>query len=362
MGANKDTNFSKDFKYQDSQDVYTFRLRKKRSWWWILLLLLPLLLLIRCNHDITVTVVDGKTKDPIEGISITAEYTSHIPLKDGKLLCHQNHSYDEVTDDEGKAVLKDVECSVFSYIFYGCKDIHIVADDLIEVDKPYHYTRNVLIEMENVDCEMDLVMCIDNTGSMSGTINMVKKNALNFYEDLNRECLKRHRNVKSFRLRVIPFGDLSEEPIISSESFQMPSDQTQYSDFVSKINAHGGGDEPESGLEALAMAIQSDWHKSDLRLRHVIVVYTDASTHDLGETESSSHYPEDMPGDFSELTKMWDKMNHETRRLVLFAPDAKSWNRISSEWEDVSHQKSSLSVVLSGKGYEEVLEAICKSL
>ena len=357
--------YNHSFNYYYEQNEYTFRLRKKhKGWWWLLLLLLLPLLLIRCHHDITVTVIDANTKKPQTGVSITASYTSHILLQDGKFLNHKNHDYDEETDSDGKAVLKDVECCLFSYIFYGCSDITITADDLVTVEKAYHYTRNVTIELEVVDCEIDIVMVIDNTGSMSSTMDMVKRNALNFSEDLKEACLERHRNIKALHMQVISYGDLEECSIIKSEVFSLPDDEGSYKSFVNNLELTDGGDTPESGLEALAMAIQSDWHKSPLRTRHVIVFYTDAETHPLDyDYPTMEYYPKDMPKNFRELTKMWNDMDKDAKRLLLFAPNDhdcdEDWNKISDEWDNVTHQD--LDVIESG-GYKKSIDAICRSL
>lgn len=357
--------YNNNFNYTRNQNEYTFRLRKKHNgWWWLLLLLLLPLLLIRCQHDITVTVIDGKTKEPQPDISIVANYTSHILLQDGKFLNHKNHDYNETTNTEGKAILKNVECCLFSYIFYGGSDITITADDLKTVEKPYHYTRNVTIEMENVDCEIDITMVIDNTGSMSSTMNMVKKNALNFCDDLKEACIKRHRNIKELHLQVISYGDLNDGSFIKSDVFSLPAEEKDYKDFVNGLTLTGGGDRPESGLEALAMAIQSDWHKSKYRTRHVIVLYTDANAHPLDfDYSTMEYYPKNMPKSFDELTKMWNKMDKDAKRLLLFAPNDNdcddNWNKISEEWDNVSHQD--LNEIISG-GYKTSIDAICKSL
>lgn len=357
--------YNHSFNYSNEQNEYTFRIRKKhKGWWWLLLLLLLPLLLIRCQHDITVTVIDAKTKKPQPGVTITANYTSHILLQNGKFLNHKNHEYEEETNSKGEAVLKDVECCLFSYIFYGGSDITITADDLTTVEESYHYTHNVTIELEVVDCEIDIVMVIDNTGSMGETMDMVKNNALNFSEDLKEACMERHRNIKALHLQVISYGDLYEAPFIKSKIFSLPEDENAYKTFVNDLELTYGGDGPESGLEALAMAIQSEWHESAYRTRHVIVLYTDANTHPLDfEYSTMKFYPKGMPKNFRELTDMWNKMDKEAKRLLLFAPSDEDsdedWNKITDEWDNVSHQE--LDEIVSG-GYKKSIEAICKSL
>lgn len=46
-----------------------------------------------------------------------------------------------------------------------------------------------------------------------------------------------------------------------SQFFILPEEKQEFYNFVSQIKAGGGGDEPESGLEALALALRSDFVK-----------------------------------------------------------------------------------------------------
>ena len=44
--------------------------------------------------------------------------------------------------------------------------------------------------------DVDIVMCIDATGSMTGILDTVKRNALNFYEDLHKAMQEKGKQVK----------------------------------------------------------------------------------------------------------------------------------------------------------------------
>lgn len=355
--------YQKRFKFNKEQLDYEFQLKNKRSWWRLVLLLLPLLLLIRCNHDITVTCIDERTKQPVQGVDVSLDYTAHFLYYDGHLFTNVPVEKGQVTDNNGETVFRNLECSVFSYIFYCLSRVHVVADESVEKDPLFHFTRHVTLELENIDCAVDIVMCIDNTGSMDDLISMVKSNALNFYTDLKNYCEKRRRNIKNIRLKVIPFGDLKEEPINQSKMFVIPKEESEYQSFVNKISAHGGGDNEENGLEALAMAINTDWVKSDYRLRHIILVYTDAPAHKLENPDThTGYYPPNMPNNMKELHMLWNKMDNNSQRMVLFAPEAYPWEDIAKEWDNVAHKTEKLNTILTGKGYEDILAAICKSL
>ena len=69
-----------------------------------------------------------------------------------------------------------------------------------------------------------------------------------------------------------------EASIFATDFFMLPDQGGARSRaFVSQLTAGGGGDEPESALEALALAIKSPWERSMDKRRHIVVVCTDAS-------------------------------------------------------------------------------------
>lgn len=46
---------------------------------------------------------------------------------------------------------------------------------------------------------VDLVICIDGTGSMTPVIELVKSNAIRFYQDLEDRMKDKQKNVDQFR-------------------------------------------------------------------------------------------------------------------------------------------------------------------
>ena len=51
-------------------------------------------------------------------------------------------------------------------------------------------------------------------------------------------------------------------------------------------------------------------------------------------------------------------MDETAKRLLIFAPDAPSWNRISSEWGQGIHVQT-VSEGLLDVEYRQVLDAVC---
>jgi dolichyl-phosphate beta-glucosyltransferase len=63
--------------------------------------------------------------------------------------------------------------------------------------------------------------------------------------------------------------------MLESPFFELPSDEAEFSSFLSGVTATGGGDASENGLEALYLAMKSDFSTGP-KDRQVIVMFTDA--------------------------------------------------------------------------------------
>lgn len=219
---------------------------------------------------------------------------------------------------------------------------------------------------------VDIVMCIDCTGSMGDLLDTVKSNALKFYPDLQSRCEAKGKEISELRIRVIGFRDLghdSTSALIDSGFIVIPDDEEKFKSIVTSFIASGGGPEPESGLEALAMAIDSDWTTGGDKRRHVIVVWSDASTHALGECGTENPlYPKGIPTNLDELTDWWEdaqsggKMNANAKRLVIFAPDANSWSDIGNSWTNTIHHTAKAGAGLEDVDYDTILATIVNSI
>ncbi len=64
-----------------------------------------------------------------------------------------------------------------------------------------------IIPLKPINYTLDIVMCIDATGSMDNLISSVKSNALSFYEDLSQAMIRKDKAAKTIRVRVIAYRD-----------------------------------------------------------------------------------------------------------------------------------------------------------
>jgi len=216
---------------------------------------------------------------------------------------------------------------------------------------------------------VDIVFAVDVTGSMTPILDQVKANALRFYDDVQTNLTEKGKNVDHLRVRVIAFRDLGAEgagALTESPFYALPDQQADFSAFVNGLVAEGGGDAPESGLEAVALAINSDWTRAGDRRRQVIVVWTDQPAQPLGAAPPPPEYAGVIPADFSALTDLWENeqgtMGVGSKRLILFAPDGPGWSDISSVWENVVHHPSKAGEGLSDVDYGTIVDSIGNSV
>ncbi|MDL1900382.1 VWA domain-containing protein [Anaerolineae bacterium CFX9] len=214
---------------------------------------------------------------------------------------------------------------------------------------------------------VDILFCIDATGSMSPVIEEVKARALRFDEDLRSIMDAKGKTVDILRVKVIAFRDYDHDgdsAMLESPFFTLPNQREEFARFVSGIEANGGGDAPESGMEALALGMRSEWTKEGDKRRHVIVVFTDTSAHPIGKGSAQRSYPTGMPKDLSEMTGWWEgqMMDDNAKRMVIFAPDATPWNDIYATWSQVIHVVSQAGKGLADINYNTIVEQVANSV
>jgi hypothetical protein len=226
---------------------------------------------------------------------------------------------------------------------------------------------------QGLSYHIDIVFCIDVTGSMTPVIDLVKEKVRKFPHDLRDALAKKDKIVNTLRIRTIAFRDFGNDSdaMNASEFFVVePSTElAKFESFVNGLSASGGGDEPESALEALGIAQGSNWTHEGDRQRHVIVMFTDASAHKLESRvgEVPAAFREQVPGSLDELTDRWDgnqtvRLKKPARRLLVFGPDAYPWNTIGDAWGQTVWLPSQAGKGLEDLEYETILSTIVNSI
>lgn len=222
----------------------------------------------------------------------------------------------------------------------------------------------------NLQYAVDVVFCIDVTGSMGPILDVVKRSASTFHKRLEDIMAEKGRAISQLRLKIIAFrdfGDHADDAIMETEFFLFPAQLRNFNNFMRTLSAKGGGDEPESGLEALALAVRSPWECGLDRRRHVIVVFSDASAHPLGDPRQmqAETYPKSIPASLAGLLEEWRSdliMDNSAKRLLLFAPEVYPWSDIADEWSRTLFFPSEAGEGLEEFEFEEILNTIANSI
>lgn len=206
---------------------------------------------------------------------------------------------------------------------------------------------------------LDVVMCVDATGSMYSTLSAVQNNISSFKTNLDAAITRAgYRAFDRTRVRVIyyrdygGFGvynylyprfynlkgtDLGDTPALTASNFydmSSANDLSSFRSFVSTQTAQGGGDLPESGLECLWKAMHSSWTSVGDTLSSgakvtdvfpVISIYTDAGAHppNFRYSVANPTYPSDMPRNYTQLLAAWNDSTviDQSNRAILFYGD-----------------------------------------
>ena len=194
----------------------------------------------------------------------------------------------------------------------------------------------------------DLVFLIDLTGSMAPCIDALRKNIETFIDSLSRGDGNSAAPVRDWRGKVVGYRDLESGATDGVPWFvdnPFVRDVAALKAQLASVKAEGGGDEPESLLDALYKVASmpaipkgsqaedpAKWrYRSDAA--RVVIVFTDAS---FKETMS---LPEAKGGSLQDVANV---VMANRIILSLFAPNFEGYDRLSqidkSEWEVVEFE------------------------
>ena len=194
----------------------------------------------------------------------------------------------------------------------------------------------------------DIVFVIDVSGSMAPCIDALRSNIEAFVDSLSRGDANNAAPVKDWRAKVVGYRDLESSvaeglPWIVDSPFVR--DAAALRSQLGALTAIGGGDEPESLLDALytiatmeatPKGAQSEdpakWRYRSEAAR-VVVVFTDASF------KETMQIPQAKGGSLQDVANV---VMANRIILSLFAPNFEGYDRLSqidkSEWEVVEYE------------------------
>lgn len=268
--------------------------------------------------------------------------------------------------------------------------------------KTLHFSTTLGTRLETTpeNYVMDIVMCIDATGSMQNTLTSVQANASTFDAQL-RDELNIDQDDERFKVRIRPiyFRDYTDITTSSSGHYEYTEEwvygwyrsgwrwrhgwhwerrrtwvpdpvtsdiedglkpagdffdlddntqTTQFQTFLNSEYAHGGGDAPEAAGACLNEAMRSDWYDRDetedfpgdenVTVFPIIVTWTDNSIQSLNLTQQ--YLSPTQPTSYSSFETQWENeeiLPQAPKLMILFGPETWSgWSTIRN-WDNYEH-------------------------
>lgn len=216
---------------------------------------------------------------------------------------------------------------------------------------------------------IDIVFCVDGTGSMSPCIESVKSNALRFYSEFAKAMTERGSDIDMMRIKMIVFRDYKsdgQQAMVESRFFELPSEEAEFSAYLSGIRATGGCDEDANGLEALYYAMNSDFVMGS-KDRQVIVLFADTPAIPLRKRSNCGNYPAKMADDDG-LLETWSctqshpsKLREKTKRLVMFAPHGSNYEKMKAKFNRSVFTPVEMHRGLDDIPFDEIIKIIAAS-
>lgn len=200
-----------------------------------------------------------------------------------------NFDYSKLTFTISEALLEQYAINDLAIAWYNEEDNALeLLDTVVETDNSIsavveHYSIYMVVSvseyMYNIDCsnrsaiidtgKADVVFVIDTTGSMGSSIQNVKNNIENFVTELEE-------NKVDVRLGLIEYRDINVDGIYSTVNYGWYTYVSNFKDNLAKLEADGGGDTPESAVDALDTARRMNFRKN---VDKYIILVTDADYH-----------------------------------------------------------------------------------
>lgn len=220
----------------------------------------------------------------------------------------------------------------------------------------------------------DIVFLLDITGSMQPCIDALQENIAQFIDFLSEDDANNEQPVKDWRGKIVGYRDVKYDGDRWFEDNDFVRDADALKLQLNSMSAGGGGDEPESlldaiyrvgSLESCERGFQEDDPK---RWRHrrdaarIVVIFTDASFH------PTMSLPEASGGSINDVNNLCVS---NKLLLAIFAPEMPCYDDLSAikkaEYVSICDEdedpRDGLSRFTSDReNFKAVLEQLAKSI
>lgn len=339
------------------------------------LVLVPILLTVGGAVDYSNVIrVREELQGHLDSAVMAAAANKELETDDEKIAYARNH-FESVLTPELAAVVKDLSFSVNEETGVAGAAYADVPTQVLNFAGYETFALSIVAEAnieDKLNRQLDMVFCIDATGSMQPTIDGVTNAAFELESKINARLKELEKEeFDGTRVRVIFYRDFSADlgspdtfapppppqdpadpkftpaeevpPINRSNGgkfWEFPDDRGQFRNFLDSENANGGGDYPESGFTCLNEALESEWAKPKDRLAGtrpsekkkinsvtpMIVIWTDTNAREIVDQKVDSYalaMSGHLPSTYDKLKEKWDdpELIDQKNKLLVFFGD-----------------------------------------
>ena len=201
----------------------------------------------------------------------------------------------------------------------------------------------------------DLVFCVDCTGSMAPCIDGLKSEIHRFIGELEAPPEQGLLPV-NWRLRILGYRDLcvDAEPWLNADA-GMVDTAAEARAQVDTLQAAGGGDEAESGLDALwCAAAVTPWRKECSR---IVILFTDASSRPEMHADTVARGAAGY-----DLSAVAQALAEARCRAHVWAPPSEVWNSLSKLPRVIFTPLTSAGDGLNSLNFRELMENLRRTV
>lgn len=195
---------------------------------------------------------------------------------------------------------------------------------------------------------VDMVVCLDTTGSMSPIIDSVRDHIANHLIGEMKSQLSRNQMPLEWRARVIGYGDLDADPFYTTS---FTSDEHELVKAIRYTTRSGGS--TEYTLDALYTAARSPW-RTDAPANRIVVLFTDEPSHPSLHSSNGG----------GNLQSVIDELAAKRLKLFLFAPEDKIYNELRKlPKSDITlFPESDIHSMLTKLDFRKIFEQMAKTI
>ena len=185
--------------------------------------------------------------------------------------------------------------------------------------------KTLIFARGNAETEknIEIVFLVDATGSMNPCIRGVQQNIYNFISGLQSRTSE-----LNWRAKIIYYRDFEEDA--SSYITNEFTDNIEILEQQLNHRANGGGDEPESTIEALYKSLEETPWDVTGQYSRVIINFTDATNKDFVTSESKRTYG------LVNWETLREKLEQTKVKLFLFGQRDPDYAKLDGKWAEIN--------------------------